>query len=249
MKLISLLIPIQSSLYKFIRLYRLNRLFLYRILHLIRFFYPKIKICNVCNWSGARFFQETRCPVCFSMPRHRFMSYILKNENLENKKILIIGPDMPEILMLRKKNKDFKVLNIIDTLFTDIVCDITKSNLKPNSYDYILMWHVLEHITDDVLAVQNIFNLLKKKGKFIFSVPIFPWGNKISYVPECKNKEEKNKKMGHHDHVLCCGQDYGDRFYKINFASHEKNNVKNFSKSEIKKFHLDINHYSWILTK
>tara|TARA_B110000438_G_scaffold146298_1_gene140968 strand:- start:1061 stop:1714 length:654 start_codon:yes stop_codon:yes gene_type:complete len=217
---------------------------------MIKFIYPKVKICKICNWSGGRFFEETRCPVCFSMPRHRFMSYILKNEDFKNKKILIIGPDMPELLMLRKKGiKDFKVLNIIDTLFTDIVCDITKSNLGKNSFDYIFMWHVLEHIIDDVLAVENIFSLLKKHGKFFFSVPIFPWGNKISYVPECKNREQKIKKMGHHDHVICCGEDYADRFNQINFTSHEKNNVKSFKKSEIEKYHLDLNHYAWILTK
>ena len=251
MKLIRSIIPIPDLIYKYIRLYRLNRLISHRIIHIINNQYPKIKKCNICNWEGKIFIeQEARCPICFSMPRHRLLSYLLEKENLINKKILIIGPDMTEILMLRNKtNSNVKILNIIDTPFTDIVCDITKYKLENTSFDFVFMWHVLEHIKDDVMAVENIFNLLKENGKFFFSVPIFPGGNKFSYVPEYQTLKEKIQKMGHHDHVLCCGEDYGSRFNSIKFREQKKVSVKKFREAEIDKYHLNINHYAWIFTK
>lgn len=52
-----------------------------------------------------------------------------------------------------------------------IQLDITTPVLKDNSYDLITAFDVLEHIERDDLAIANIFNMLKPRGKFIVSVP------------------------------------------------------------------------------
>lgn len=43
-----------------------------------------------------------------------------------------------------------------------------------NKFDFILMLDVLEHISDDVLALESILPWLKKDGKVIINVPAFP---------------------------------------------------------------------------
>ena len=243
-------IPVPEIIYKHIRLYRLNRLFLIRLIHLFKNISPKNKICKVCNWSGKEFVDGTRCPICFSLPRHRLMIHLLKEIDCNKKKILIIGPDMPELLIMKKiKFDSITNLNMENSIFTDVVADITKYSLDKKSFDMVIMWHVLEHIEEDIVAVNNIFNLLRDDGIFLFSVPVFPWGNKVSYIPEYTNLEDKIEKMGHHDHVLCCGEDYGDRFELIKFKEKRKINVNSFKQKDIDTYHLDINHYAWLFIK
>ena len=99
-KFIVRLIP--PELYKLYRLYKLNRFPQVRLFHLIKNRLPKIKECTICGWEGKVFIEHTRCPICFSLPRHRLMACILNENDIKKKNILIIGPDMPEILLLKK---------------------------------------------------------------------------------------------------------------------------------------------------
>ncbi|PIO00073.1 hypothetical protein COT72_02810 [archaeon CG10_big_fil_rev_8_21_14_0_10_43_11] len=42
----------------------------------------------------------------------------------------------------------------------------------PESFDTALAFEVIEHVSDDVLALSEVFRVLKKGGRFIISVPI-----------------------------------------------------------------------------
>ena len=250
MRIIKSFIPIPDIIYKYIKLYRLNRFLQDRFFHIIKNQYPKIMKCNICEWQGRIFLNNTRCPLCFSLPRHRFLGYILHNIELFDKRILLIGPDMPEILLFNKKStNNIKILSKEETLFTDIVSDITNHKLKNNSFDLIIMWHVLEHILEDKLAVENIFHLLRSNGIFLFSVPIYPLDNKRTYIPTYENLDERALKTGHPDHVFCCGEDYGDRFNYIGFMTNQTIMARNYIPTEIEKYDLDINHFAWLFTK
>jgi SAM-dependent methyltransferase len=52
--------------------------------------------------------------------------------------------------------------------------DLLKSPLPDQSVDVLIMLNVLEHIEDDVLALQKAFNLLKPGGALIIEVPAGP---------------------------------------------------------------------------
>ena len=250
MQIIKSFIPVPNLIYKYIKLYKLNRLLKTRILHLIKNKYPKLKKCNICGWHGKMFVDRTNCPVCCSLPRHRLIGYILNEVDLSDKDILLIGPDMPEILLFNKRGiNNISILNIEDTFFTNLVYDITNHQLKTNSFDIIIMWHVLEHIEDDILAVNNIYDLLRKNGWVLFSVPIHPLGNKQTHTPTYNNLEEKILQTGHPDHQRCCGEDYGDRFTEVRFKTKKTIMVRNYRTTEIDKYHLDINHFAWCFTK
>ena len=242
---------IPKEIYNYIMLHKLNRLLIARLIHVIKNLYPKIKYCNICGWEGKYFFQDTRCPICFSLPRHRFLGYIISEIVINKKKnVLLIGSDMAEILLFKKKGfKKVTILNKEKRFITDLVCDITSHQLVNDSFDLIIMWHVLEHIHEDRLAVENVFHLLRDKGHFIFSVPIFPKGNKKTYKPKYGNIEDRTQKTGHPDHVICCGKDYADRFSKLNFNIKKTVRVSDNSRSEIEKYHLNINHYAWHFEK
>ena len=52
--------------------------------------------------------------------------------------------------------------------------DLLKCPIPKNSVDILLMLNVLEHIENDVLALQKAFDLLKPGGKLIIEVPAGP---------------------------------------------------------------------------
>ncbi len=52
--------------------------------------------------------------------------------------------------------------------------DLLQSPLQDQSIDVLIMLNVLEHIEDDVLALQKAFNLLKPGGALIIEVPAGP---------------------------------------------------------------------------
>lgn len=53
------------------------------------------------------------------------------------------------------------------------IFDIEKRKKSAKKYDYVFAFEVVEHLSDPDKAIANIFNLLNKGGKFIFSTP-FP---------------------------------------------------------------------------
>ena len=113
---------IPKEIYNYIMLHKLNRLLIARLIHVIKNLYPKIKYCNICGWGGKYFFQDTRCPICFSLPRHRFLGYIISEIDIIYKKnnVLLIGADMAEILLF--------IIHI--TIITIICNNINKNKIK-----------------------------------------------------------------------------------------------------------------------
>lgn len=60
-----------------------------------------------------------------------------------------------------------------------------------NEFDTVCMFDVLEHITDDCLALQNVYQMLNEEGKILLTVPAHMWlwnrddviaGHKIRYT-------------------------------------------------------------------
>lgn len=79
------------------------------------------------------------------------------------KKINYIGSDViiNPIKKLSKKYPNIPFLKF----------DILQNPLKKLKFDNVVMLNVLEHIEDDTLAIQQVFKLLKKNGKFLIEVP------------------------------------------------------------------------------
>ena len=51
--------------------------------------------CPLCNWNGSEFLNG-RCPKCNSLPRQRLVPYCMKTFNLQEKRILHVGPNKSE---------------------------------------------------------------------------------------------------------------------------------------------------------
>lgn len=76
---------------------------------------------------------------------------------------------------LCKSNKNCKYNNI------DIISPIENIPLKSNSFDYIILTQVLEHVENPQVAINELSRLLKKNGKILCSTPLCYGEHEIPY--------------------------------------------------------------------
>jgi SAM-dependent methyltransferase len=208
--------------------------------------------CGICEWKGFKFFSG-HCPKCNSLPRTRLIPFSLKHFKLTNNepKILHIAPNVNEYNYIKRRVTtlaNYDRLNIRNVSHINIVQDLRQTNLESNQYDLAIAWHVLEHIPEDVKAIEEVYRLLKPGGRFLVSVPIYPVGNQATFEdPEIPYADFETV-HGHYDHCRSCGLDYYQRFETVGFRTQELK-VENLDKATIAYYGLRTNHVVWCFTK
>ena len=96
----------------------------------------------------------------------------MKTFNLQENRILHVGPNKSEydyvVKMINPSVYDRVALSKNEIV--NLPKDIAKNSLKQEYYDLVIIWHVLEHIKDDVNAIKNLFSSLRYGGKILVSV-------------------------------------------------------------------------------
>lgn len=206
--------------------------------------------CEICGFN-AKFFKEKRCVKCDSLPRTRLIPYSIKFFNITNlDNFLHIAPNIQEYNYVLK-NLNFKIydrLNIVPAKHVNLLDDITNSKIKNNTYSFIMIWHVLEHIPEDKKAINELFRILQKGGKLLVSVPIYPIFSPTTYEDTDIKQSDYLKIHGHPDHCRSCGLDYYKRFEEVGFTTSVLH-TKDLDKSEIKKYGFKDCHTVWMFQK
>tara|TARA_B100000131_G_scaffold236217_1_gene228251 strand:- start:984 stop:1679 length:696 start_codon:yes stop_codon:yes gene_type:complete len=226
---------------------------------LTKYFWSKINsiyyrgnniICPLCNWKGLEFVNG-RCPKCNSLPRQRLIPVCINDLQPKRNKILHIAPNPSEYFYVKNTLKPnvYDRVDILKGQHINIVQDITKKGLNDNYYDLIIVWHVFEHIVDDLTAIQNLSTSLNQRGSLLVSVPIYPRGNKKTFEDQSIPQEKYKKIHGHPDHYRSCGYDYWERFLDFGLTKMDCFDVKKLGKSKIDLYGLSINHISWLFHK
>jgi SAM-dependent methyltransferase len=93
--------------------------------------------------------------------------------------VLVIGDYTGrDFLPLKKKYPDTKLLDIVDNNIAD-TCDLTlqsicdKTSFLQESFQYIVMAEVIEHLWEDMVALQEIHRLLVPGGGLVMTVPFY----------------------------------------------------------------------------
>lgn len=215
-------------------------------------FRGKKVICGICNWRGKLFFDE-KCPNCNSLPRIRLVPYSLKYFDLikNNLKILHIAPNINEYNYVKENFDELLCYDRLDKKerkHTNIKQSITNTDIDSNIYDLVIAWHVFEHIKEDLKAISEIYKVLKKDGKLLVSVPMFPKYNEITFEDTNIKYEDYIKLYGHYDHCRSCGYDYFKRFETVGFTT-ETLDVRAIEDSDINTYGLLKEHIAWCFTK
>ena len=205
-------------------IWRLNRI--YKLLFFKLLPYPKIVKCNICNWSGRRFLDDSwlkkiQCPNCASDYRHRLLfeslnKIALFNKDLSDKKIIHFAPEEFFIPCFRNRSKYITA----DYNRTDVDLNLDISNMSEIAdgvFDLVIASDVLEHVYDDRKAIFEIHRILKVGGRAILTVP--QKDNLKITIEDLTDisKVERKRKFGQDDHYRIYGVDFYNKLQTVNF--------------------------------
>ena len=216
--------------------------------------------CPICNKKFRKFFPYGRvtrenalCTNCLSLERHRLIFiYIKKKTSIlnRNNKILHIAPENCLIETFKKnKNIDYVTADLNSPL-ADIKMDIHNMPFDDNIFDFIICNHVLEHVDNDIKALNEIKRVLKKGGKGIVQVPFyFPIPEITIEDKSIVDKKEREILYGQSDHVRKYGKDYKKRLSSVGLKVDKIQSNKFLEKDKISKYGIDEKEDLFLITK
>lgn len=178
-------------------------------------------------------------PGTLSLERHRLLWIYLQKETdffSSPKKVLHFAPEQAFYKRFRnQKNLDYTTTDLLSPL-ADVKADICNLPFEDNHYDIILCNHVLEHIPDDLKAMQELYRVLKPGGMGIFQIPQDLNRESTFEDNSITDRNERAKIFGQYDHVRVYGRDYFDKLRSVGFKVVEEDYTKKLSVEEVEKF-------------
>jgi SAM-dependent methyltransferase len=203
--------------------------------------------CNFCNASFSKFApyhasaadaaallkhevvagygHNIFCPQCSSTARERLIRAVLEHHYpIRKASILHLAPELKLNSFLNRENKI--ITADIEPGFYQFDFpsvqrqDLTQLTYGDNEFDVVIANHVLEHINNDRKAMQEIFRVLKSKGRAILQVPI---GKRLATTLETSqpnlSDSERSMQFGQKDHVrIYALDDYCARLRTVGFT-------------------------------
>jgi SAM-dependent methyltransferase len=181
------------------------------------FDFPVLKEKQIIG-AGRR---DVLCPVCNASDRVRLIYLFLKHRSSLFSKphyLLHIAPE-PSLQRvfehsknIRYRTADLNPEGVMESM------DITHIRYPDNTFDAIICNHVLEHIEDDVRAMQELLRVLKPGAWAILQVPFSAVLERTLEDPNVRSEKEREIIFGQKDHVRIYGKDYADRLKTAGFA-------------------------------
>jgi len=206
--------------------------------------------CPVCSKSFRKFLPYGRinprenalCPNCLSLERHRLMWLYLKERTVFFKNglhVLHIAPEACFIKRFERIHGEKYITADIESPLAKVKMDIHQIPFEQNTFDVVLCNHVLEHVRDDIKAMNEIHRVLKPQGFAILQVPFFnPVPDTTFEDSTITDRQEREKIFGQDDHVRKYGRDYTQRIKRAGLTPLEDPYVNDLEESVRKKFGL-----------
>jgi SAM-dependent methyltransferase len=159
-------------------------------------------------------------PNTLSLERHRLLWLFFKQKtNLftEPVRLLHVAPEYCFIKRFKsQKNISYVAGDIISPL-ADVRMDVRHIPFPDDSFEVAICNHVLEHVDEDLKAMQEFFRVLKPGGWGVFQVPIDFSRDTTLENPAFNTPELREKHYWQRDHVRLYGRDYGKRLAEAGF--------------------------------
>ena len=127
--------------------------------------------------------------------------------------------------------------------------DITNIPFDKNSIDVIFCSHVLEHVLDDIRAMEELYRVLKHGGWAILDVPLDKGKEKTFEDISITSWEQRERFFGQGDHVRLYGLDYKRRLENAGFLVEVIPFWKELDSRTIKKYSVSENQDIYICMK
>jgi SAM-dependent methyltransferase len=197
--------------------------------------------CNVCNKRLSTFIKlsnsDTLCPNCGSLKRNRRLWSILETEFLKpNSTILDFSPSRCLYRNMKKiENINYYCTDLSGDFIADFQYDITKLEIEDNTFDLIICYHILEHIENDILAIKELFRVLKPGAKALVQTP---FKNGETYENDTITSDEgRLEHFGQADHVRIYSiEGLKDRIESCGFLVEIRTNFTENNNNDLDKF-------------
>ena len=180
-------------------------------------------------------------PSTLSLERHRLLWLYLQNETdfftpKNKQKILHFAPEQEFYKRFKKQtNLEYTTTDLFSPL-ADVKADICNLPFEDNQYDVILCNHVLEHIPDDIKAMQELYRVLKPGGMAILQIPQ-DLNRAVTFSDDSiTDQKERAAIFGQYDHVRIYGRDYFDKLRSIGFKVIEEDYTNKIKAELVEKY-------------
>jgi SAM-dependent methyltransferase len=201
--------------------------------------------CPICGKHFRKFLPYGRirprenalCPGCQSLERHRLIWLYLQERSdvfKRKMKILHIAPEACYIKPFEKMHGDGYITADIESPLAKVRMDIHKIPFPENTFDLVLCNHVLEHVENDIVAMQEIERVMRPHGFAILQVPFFhPLPETTFEDSSITDRKAREKVFGQDDHVRKYGKDYLVRIEKAGLIAVEDAYIKTLTPEQI----------------
>ncbi|MBI4645749.1 MAG: class I SAM-dependent methyltransferase [Bacteroidia bacterium] len=215
--------------------------------------------CPICNMNFRKFLpygnkgEDNRlCPGCLSLERHRLLWLYLRERTdffYTNMKVLHIAPEQPFLRRFKSlKNLEYITADL-ESPIADVKLNIKQIPFADNTFDVIICNHVLEHIDNELQALNELYRVLKKGGWAILQVPI-DYNREYTYEDSTiTSKKEREKIFGQYDHLRIYGQDYPKRLEKAGFTVVNDNFVHTLDKKLLTRYRISVQEIIYLCRK
>ena len=134
-------------------------------------------------------------------------------------RLLHIAPEPPLMKHFRESygsSKDYITADLESPL-ADQHFDVQDIPLPSDSIDVIICNHLLEHVENDRLAMQELHRVMKPGGWGIFLVPEDRERETTFEDDSIVDAKERTRLFGQYDHRRIYGRDYDDRLREAGF--------------------------------
>ena len=205
--------------------------------------------CPICGAKYRKFlpygYGPTRdnalCPRCLSLERHRLLwLWLVRESDLlgSHPKLLHIAPERCFIGRLRRSLGDNYITADLESPLADVKMDVQDIPFPNEEFDVLFCNHILEHVDDDLLAMREIYRVLRLGGWAVMLSPV-NYRRAVTYEdPAITTSEGRAEAFGQHDHCREYGRDYPDRLQKAGFEVEEVDYFSALPENERRKFAL-----------
>lgn len=208
--------------------------------------FPHYVECNVCGWQGRRFISDewhsyTICPNCHLEVRHRLLVAALTHiaglswtDIVRHKRILHFAPEDKIKYRLQYYAAKYVTADLLNPQ-ADLNLDISNlRSLGAEQYDLVIACDVLEHVPDDVQAIEEIYRIISPGGFAILTVPQKDNLEKTLEDPTAVTPADRQRLFGLAEHLRIYGHDFPARLESVGFKV-TMVSERNFSDDLVKK--------------
>lgn len=174
-----------------------------------------------------------QCPGCGSRERDRLLMLALTEvvERVRPRSILHVAPETAVRPFLSRAATHYVAMDLARGLVgrpgrLTAVAHATRLPFAPFAFDLVVASHVLEHVSDDHAAIEEMHRVLRPGGVAILPVPIAHGGRTVEYGAP---REEET-------HVRAPGVDYFERYKRHGFAISIKGSSDYPSKYQLQSY-------------